>query len=375
MQINSWKTILAASALGNAGLLMIYFAPILVGAVDEQLQLTDFQKGLFGASDLIGYAIASLSAYFWIRKVNWRTAALIALVILVVGNMLSMYMPEIYSLVGMRIFTGIGQGIAVALTLAIFGDTDQTDRNLAIYLVLSLLVGIGILPFLPDWVATNGPNPIYWTQMIFAIIAIPFVIWAIPKKGLVQEIKGTTVKLSFPVQLALLGIIILYIGYGGLWVLVERFGDLSGLSAAVIGDSLTISLIVGLVALLLTIFIADRFGRMIPIILSLAFLIIFSLVLFWDQSATGFLIAVCAGNFGINLVIPYMSAVIDQLDESGKGVAMVPAMYSIGLFLGPIVLSFFMSEQDNSMAGYIAAAFFIACLGIYIWLVRKKATD
>ena len=372
MQLNSWKTILAASALGNAGLLMIYFAPVLVGAVDEQLQLTDFQKGLFGASDLIGYAIASLSAYFWIRKVNWRTTGLISLVILTVGNLLSPLMPEIYSLVAMRIFTGIGQGIAVALTLAIFGDTEKTDRNLAIYLVLSLVVGIGILPFLPNLVSINGANPIYWSQVISAIVAIPFVLWAIPKQGLVQEEKGTTTKLSFPVQLALLGIIILYVGYGGLWVLAERFGDLSGLSPQVIGDSLTISLVVGLVALLLTIFVADRFGRMIPILLSLVTLIIFSLVLFWDKSANGFLIAVCAGNFGINLVIPYISAVIDDLDDSGKGVAMVPAMYSIGLFLGPIVLSFFMSEQDSSKAGYVAAAFFVGCLGIYGWLVRKK---
>ena len=155
--------------------------------------------------------------------------------------------------------------------------------------------------------------------------------------------------------------------------MAERFGDLSGLSPQVIGDSLTISLVVGLVALLLTIFIADRFGRMVPIVLSLVSLVVFGLVLFWDKSATGFLIAVCAGNFGINLVIPYMSAVIDELDESGKGVAMVPAMYSIGLFLGPIVLSFFMSEQDSSMAGYVATAFFVGCLGIYGWLLGRKS--
>ena len=373
MQLNSWKTILAASALGNAGLLMIYFAPVLVGAVDDQLQLTDFQKGLFGASDLIGYAIASLSAYFWIRKVNWKTTALIALVVLLLGNILSPLMPEIYSLVAMRIFTGIGQGMAVALTLAIFGDTNQTDRNLAIYLVLSLIVGIGILPFLPDLVASHGAASIYWAQAIFSLIAIPFVLWAIPAQGIVQEAKGTTAKLSVPVQLALLGIIILYIGYGGLWVLAERFGDLAGLSAEVIGNSLTISLIVGLVALLLTIFVADRFGRMIPILLSLTTLIVFSLVLFWDKSATGFLIAVCAGSFGINLVIPYMSAVIDELDDSGKGVAMVPAMYSIGFFLGPLILSFFMFDQDSAMAGYVAAGFFVGCLGIYGWLIGKRS--
>ncbi|MFK7980820.1 MAG: hypothetical protein AB8G86_12620 [Saprospiraceae bacterium] len=41
---------------------------------------------------------------------------------------------------------------------------------------------------------------------------------------------------------------------------------------------------------------------MIPILLSLATLIVFSIVLFWDKSVIGFLIGVCAGNFGINLV-------------------------------------------------------------------------
>jgi predicted MFS family arabinose efflux permease len=367
--LNKRTSLIAAITLGNAGLLMIYFLPLLVGAVDEQYGLTEIQKGIFGASDLIGYSVASLSAFFWIRKVNWKTMAFLAIAILAIGNLISVFAPNFTSLLAIRIFTGLGQGIAVSIAITIFGDSDHTDRNFAIFLILSLLVGVFGLPFLPGLVESMGSKPIFLTQLFFALLALPFVIWGLPKKGLEYEESKSDGKLSTAVILALLGILIMYIGYGGLWVLVERFGDFSGLPASTIAKSLSASLFVGIFALLIPIVLEDKLGRLLPIGLSLLSLIVFALLLFLDTSATGYLIAVCAGNFGINVILPYITGVIDKLDDTGKGVVLVTPMYAIGITLGPIILALFITENSTSPAGYAAAGFFLVSLIIYFWII------
>lgn len=367
--LDNWKVIAAASMLGCAGLIMIYFVPLLVGAVDEQLNLTNPQKGLFGASDLIGYGLASLSSFFWIRKVNWKWMAVFGIIIMLLGNLLSIQIVNFNWLVAIRIFTGLGQGITVGLAMTVIGDSSKTDRNLAIYLVLTLIVGMIGLNLLTDLIANYGTPPIYLTQVLLSILTLPFVLWAIPKKGLDFESKIGSGKLSKPVLMSLGAFFLLYIAYGGLWILVERFGTLAGHSPEFIGSSLSNSLIGGFLGLLIPIFIGDKIGRLIPIIVGFLGLSAFALLLF-EGSSTSYQMAVFFGLFGVNLAVPYLTGIVVDLDNSGKGVAMIPAMYSIGVFVGPIVLSYFLTVEKSPMAGFVACGLFVTCMLIYIGLVK-----
>jgi len=366
--------LLTAFALGNAGLLMIYLLPLLVGVVAEGYDLNEQQTGIFASSDLIGYSIASISAFFWIRKVNWKYAALLGIAIMLLGNFLSNAMPDFVSLTAMRVFTGLGQGIAVAITLAVVTDSTKVDKNFAIYLIISLLFGAICVGFLPSWIEQlNSPHPIYYAQIIFAAIAIPLVLWAMPTKGLDYEDSLGSGSLSYIVLLALGGIFLMFIGYGALWSMAERIGDFSGLSAEFIGTALAISLIVAIIALLIPIFTETKFGRLIPIMASLICLVIFGILLFWDTSETAFLIAVCIGSFGINLVLPYISGLIGEQDATGKGVIMVTPMYSIGFALGPAIMSLFISENNYAPMGYVAAVLFLICMLIYWWIIKQQS--
>ena len=367
--------LLTAFALGNAGLLMIYLLPLLVGIIAEGYQLDEQQTGIFASSDLIGYSIASISSFFWIRKVNWKYAALLGLAIMMAGNFLSSAMPDFTSLTAMRILTGLGQGMAVAITLAVVTDSSKTDKNFAIYLIITLLFGALCVELLPAWLAqVNNAQPIYYAQILFAAISIPLVLWAMPSKGLNYEDELGNGSLSFPVLLGLGGIFLMFIGYGALWSMAERIGDISGLSAEFIGSALAISLIVAIIALLIPIFTETRFGRLLPISVSLIALIIFGILLFWDTSETAYLVAVCLGSFGINLILPYVSGLIGEQDTTGKGVIMVTPMYSIGFAFGPAILSWFISENNYAPMGYAAAAIFGVCLIIYWWMIKDTVS-
>jgi len=322
---------------------------------------------------LIGYGAASLSAFFWIRKVNWKWMAVVSLAILVVGNLLSTQIGDFNLLVAIRVFTGLGQGIAVGLAMTIFGDSSRTDRNLAIYLILTLLIGMVGFRLLPDLIAANGTLPIYLTQVILPILALPLILWKLPVKGLEFEIEKKTGNLSNPVLLCLGAFFLLYVAYGGLWILVERFGNLAGHSPEFIGESLSNAMTGGFLGLLVPIFLADKLGRIIPIVLSFLCLFAFAFLLF-EGSETGFKVAVWFGLFGINLVVPYLTGIVVDLDFSGKGVAMIPAMYSIGVSVGPVALAYFLTAEGSSNAGFVASGIFLICMVIYLGMLRTLKT-
>jgi len=351
---------------------MIYFLPQLVGAVVEQYGLSDKQMGVFASSDLIGYSIGSISSFFWIRQVNWKKAALMSIVIMIVGNFLSPMMTSYMPLLLVRIITGVGQGMAVAITLAIIADSTKTDRNFAVYLIITLIVGAAGVVMLPDLMVGYGASAIYWGQIICSLVALPFAILWLPAHGIEYEEEDLKGGLNRSVLLSLFSVFLLYIGYGGLWALAERIGNISGLSADYIGWCLSISLLWAIVGLLIPIFFELRFGRLFPISISILSLCVFGLLMFWDRSETGFLIAVSIGSFGINMILPYITGVIGENDKSGKGVIMVTPMYSIGFALGPSILSLFIFNDNYSYVGYIASIFFVVCFLIFFWIIKTQ---
>jgi len=350
---------------------MIYFLPQLVGAVAEQFTLDERQMGLFASSDLIGYSIGSISSFFWIRRVNWRMASLISVVIMVLGNWFSPMISEYLVIIVVRILTGIGQGMAVAITLAVVADSTRTDRNFALYLIITLIVGAVGVMLLPDMMAKYGARPIYWGQILCALLALPFIFKWLPGNGIDYE-EESSGGFNKSIYLSLFSVLLLYVGYGGLWALAERIGNISGLTPEYIGWCLSISLLWAIVGLLIPILFELKFGRLLPISLSILSLCVFGLLMFWDTSKTGFLIAVSVGSFGINLILPYVTGVIGENDSSGKGVIMVTPMYSIGFALGPAILSFFIINDDYTYVGYVASAFFIICFLIFILVIRTS---
>ena len=77
-------------------------------------------------------ALTSILAAFWIRRVNWRTAAFFALAIVVTGIVLSSYQSSFSGLLALRVLVGLlGQGTAFVIAISILSATKKTDRNFA----------------------------------------------------------------------------------------------------------------------------------------------------------------------------------------------------------------------------------------------------
>lgn len=370
--MNRQTKLWAGYILGNAGLLMIYLLPQMVGVVTEQFGLSPMQSGFFASTDLMGSAIASISSFFWIRKTNWKTMAWLGLGIVIVGNLLSMVAGSFGLLAFMRIFTGLGQGIAVALTLVIVGDSENTDRNFAIYLILTLLFGAAAVELLPALYSPFEGVHIYGAQIATCLLAIPFILKWLPERGKLSEEVISDNSLSMVSILCLFGVLVLYMGYGGLWALTERIGVANGFAPDFIANVLSISLLVSIPALLVPIVFGVKFGRALPITIASIGLILYSVLIYYGQNSTLFFLAVAAGSFGVNMIIPYMTGILADEDKTGKGVVMVMPMYAIGFALGPSVLSIFTTGDGFLPITIAATLMFILVFIIYFWVILKN---
>lgn len=362
-----------AYMLGNAGLLMIYLLPQLVGVVSDQFNLTAEQSGFFASTDLIGSAIASISSFFWIRKSNWRKMALLGIAIMIIGNVLSTVATSFTVLSLLRILTGLGQGIAVALTLVMINDSKDTDRNFAIYLIVTLVFGAAFVELLPALYAPLTASPIYMAQVALSVVAIPLVIKWIPNQDVEVNEELSEERLSPRSILSLSGILLMYLAYGGLWALTELIGTSKGLTPEFIANTLSVSLLVSIPGLIIPIVIGVKFGRTIPLFIGGLGLILYGVLIAIGTSSSLFFIAVNVGSFGVNLIIPYMTGILSDDDKTGKGVVMVMPMYAIGFALGPMVLSFFLNGNSFALVSIVATVIFIIVLATYYWiLIRLK---
>lgn len=358
--------------LGNAGLLMIYLLPQMVGVITDQFQLNPQQSGLFASADLAGSAITSISSFFWIRKTSWKTMAWLGIGIIIMGNLWSVLAGSFEILTLSRIFTGFGQGIAVALTLAIINDSKDTDRNFAIYLIITLLFGAATVELLPHFFMPLQGKHIFGSQILMCVIATPFMLGWNPQNKSPKNKTHTAKYLKFESVMGLLGILLLYVGYGGLWALTERFGTAYGLDYEFITRVISIAILIAVPGLLLPIFVGVKFGRFLPMLFASVCLLLYGILLYFGQNTILFFLSITIGSLGVNMILPYMTGILADSDNTGKSVVMVMPMYAIGFALGPAVLSVFLKGERFLWICVIAIVLFIKVIAIYFWIMLKN---
>ena len=72
------STIVAAVLISIVGGFPLFTLPIVGPVLQEQLGFTIQQAGQVAPIEVFGVGLASVMAMFWIRRINWRIAALIA---------------------------------------------------------------------------------------------------------------------------------------------------------------------------------------------------------------------------------------------------------------------------------------------------------
>jgi len=365
--IEGYTTLLITLCMSVTGTMMFKVLPLVVGAAAESFHLQPHQLGLFASSDLAGITLASLLAPLWVRRVDWRRAGLAALLVVVVGNVLSATLDSLPTLLTVRFLTGIGEGSATGLALVILGDTRKPDRSFALSVGAPILVGLLGFQLLPPVVRQWGYSGLILT---FAGIAAGIAVltqW-LPARGRphapLRAVGQSDVRAVF---IALAATLVYHTAQGAIWAFIERMGKQAGLDAAFVSNTLGIAVVCGFFGAMANVALGVRYGRVAPFALAAAAQCVALWLLGDHVGSAAFTVATCLFQFFWLFAIPYQLGAIAQADTSGRFFVLALAFQAGGVTLGPLIAGLLIGDGGFLSVRLLAAA----CMAISVVMLAS----
>ncbi len=368
MQADKPTSLVAALLLGCIGVFAIMAGPIITEALVAGLGIAPGAAGQIFAVEALGTALGPVAAAFWMPRVKWRTAAIVAILVVITGNVVSGYIASVGTLAALRFAVGFfGEGPAFALAIAIVSSTIQKDRNFA-FLVAAQVV-LGVLCFLLLPMGDPGVNGVMLPLAGLAFVALFTVGW-IPQPvgaGGHHAGRGDASASAAPAFIALAVMLIWCTGLGAIWAFVKLIGTSAGIEPSQVGIALGISTGVATVGALTASWLADRIGRIIPVTVALLVQAVMIALLQGEMSFLQFMLTAAVFQIFWNLNGPYIMGTIALSDTTGRVSLLIPTAQIGGFFLGPVIAGPMLTPGAGyGPANTLAIACCLLALAIFI---------
>ena len=372
--VNSPSVIIAAILFTVVGASAFLILPILIGAAAEDFQLNESQLGFLSGASMTGSTISALMAIFWVRSVNWRLAMFIAMAVFGFGNLLAILVSEYTFLLVAIFIASIGGGTAYSLALTILSDHDNPDRvfGYSIAAQVSFQV-IGLLAF-PAVIGMGGLDALLAILCLLATMSLCAISF-LPVSG--KDVRLSNVFQIFTqtrVVFALLGCLFFFFNVGCFWTFIGRMGDTYGYSPQVIGNSLALGVSAGIVGSLCASWFGNKNGRLMPLLASALGTVIAAILLNSSEALLIYVLAVALYNFVWNYSLAYQYAVVADVDESGRSVAIAPAFHAAGAAMGPAFAGMMVIEEGFIIINILVAVSVVISFALFIPACRMEQT-
>lgn len=334
-----------------------YAIPFNIGAIISSMGASYGDAGLVTTIELAGTSVASLLGASLIGRVPVKTLCILGMIMVLVGNVLSLAATELNFLMFGRAVTGIGGGLVVASIFALAARSAKPEMTFGIigaFGGVGLAVGSIVAPMAIFWGDYHGVLYVYTGLAIFGLL---LSMTRFPKFA--PKSKGESITQAqyngFIGWGVLIGIGIIFLAFGGIQGFIERMGVGLGISSHAIGFSLLVGGLLSIVGPAAAGSIGPRFGSAKPIIIIFSLLVLFIFILATTTNAVTFLTTL-----PIFLVLPLIGGplvlgALSVIDPSGKLTAIYPSFCTMGLALGPAVVGCIVDNAGFSLLGTFAA--------------------
>ena len=357
--MNGRKPLVAVVGTGASAAMIFNILPVFLGKAAERFALGDSDVGWLGAIYLAGFGLSSVSASFWLRRVDRRA---LALVIYAVAGLLLLLGATVESyawFAGLLFAIGCVLGALYTLSFVLAGEFRDATRAVGIKLGGEVALGALLLFVLPAFVYPSFGFGGMLAALALALLALsPCALFAAPASEAAQPIAAVEGdggdRRGFSAA-ALAALLVFTVGQSAVWSFAERVGARAGYSAAGIGAALSIAVLMGGLASFLAAFVSERFGRVKPMALA-ATVYVLSMLMF--AFGEGFLLYAAAVNlffFVWLFALPYLVSAVTAADGSGRAASLVTACFAFGSMLGPATAGQLVQGEDFGLL-YLAGA-------------------
>ncbi len=156
-----------------------------------------------------------------------------------------------------------------------------------------------------------------------------------------------------------------------LWTFFERIGNAAGVSPSVTGFVISASLVAGGLGSLVPVLLSDRWGRTWPILLS--GVLLFASILLFAKAANPYLYAAAGFLFFFSWTVSiiYQLGRLASRDESGRVVAILPALLGIASTLGPLAAGLLVVDNNFTPLFTFTLASMVLSI-IVVFINRRK---
>jgi predicted MFS family arabinose efflux permease len=358
---------------------MFMLLPSFVGAVGDVLNLSASRTGLLGSADLAGIALATATAPWWLRRVPWRGTVLASLTAFLLVNLACFGAGSFWPLLSLRLLAGLSAGVAYPIALAGILDTTRADRNTGLMVSLQVVFGaVGVY-------AIDAVRLDWRLDAFYIFLSVWLLIALLISARWYPDNPGDRPPVS-PIAwraLANRGILVTagtglyFLMIGAVWGYLEGIAREAGLSLEQTGTALSTGLVISLLGSGAATWLGLRFGRARPLIVS-AVVQVTSLALLtrlghYADPVTAFFVINAVFQIVWSYVIAYFIIIFNDVDASGRFVAVYGTASHMTLAVGPYVGALLITSHHYTPLLWFGAIAVSACYGCFltaVWLGR-----
>ena len=371
--------ILSAVALSALGAMFYNLLPMFLGVAQDYRELDNKGIGILSSMFFAGYTLTTSTAFFWIRRVNWRVVTLVALTAGSLSLLLAGY-SQSHALLMLCIFVAGGAFSTVyGIGATALGDTSNPARWYGVKISAEAMLGVILLFLLPGTLISSYGFMGLMAGMVLAVLILaPALSW-LPGTGTKQqeqEGEHTHIppQLRLAVWIGLFAVMVFIFSATMIWAFVERLASTAGFEPVLVGKILSLTLVFAVVGSLAAVVMGDRFGSGKPFA---AATLIFLLALAWLSSTTtvtNYAIGACLLTLAIGLGITYVITIVADLDMDGRYVVLTVPAIGIGVMTAPAVGGLLTASQDFSAIFVVGAITVVLSLLAGLFALKKGLT-
>ena len=361
------SSVISAILLGTLSVLSFIVQPAEVQGLVSDMGMSDAAANGVVGLQMARIALATIQVPSVGNRFNWRVLLAISLVLGVSGDLASAALARGPWLGTMRALSGLGHGGLVSLSFTFIGLTRHVERNLALFLAVILTYGaLGIL-FMPQVLGAvrfEGLFLLFAGGTAIGFATIPFVPTSSSAR---QAPSATAVQLSVPLlTMGLLAVLAYNIAMGSSWANLGLIGVNANLPDAGVTNALAVSQFVAIGGALAVLMLGRQLGRNRALVFGILAGAASIGALGGFRSLAAYTIAVCALKFSWNFMQPFILAAVADFDINGRMMSFAVAVQMVGLSLGPILSSLFITSSDLGTIGYACSGLLVASYALLL---------
>ncbi|HFQ9382688.1 TPA: MFS transporter [Serratia marcescens subsp. marcescens ATCC 13880] len=345
------------------GILMT--APAVAAQLAAQWQLGPAQIGRLFSTELGAMSLATLPAWWWIGRINWRRVAALSALVFIAGNLASALVQDFTLLLPLRFIASLAGGTLMILCITCAAGTANPSRVYAFWVLGQLVLGAVGLLALPPLFAHFGLMAVYLILAAIMLCCLP-LIPAFPN-GFTAARSARSGAAASPTRklCAVLAVLTFYISLSAVWTFIGGIAAGAGLSPAHSGQVLAVATLLGIVGAGAAALIGARFGGGRLIVLGYSLLLASVALLTGQPLLLRFALAALLFKFTWTFVLPFILARVAGLDNDGKLMNGINLVIGGGMAIGP-TLAGYLIESSGGFNALLFGALGCALLSLLL---------